>query len=455
MLKKSSIIALSCAVCSFAVFSVSTFATSTLSTPITLKSVTADMEFLASDDLKGRKIGTLGITQTENYIEQQFKQAGLVPLKSLNSYKQTFNLITFTPKTIEVTLNNELIANSDITFTGALETFNWQQSEVKQQVVAANDDLSAIIKQVNIQGDNTVLLVNSQHKELFQRYQNHFATGVKTTSARKQSALVMILTEQMSITQLAINAVIIKSKQQLNNVIGVIPGTEKPDEFVTFSAHHDHLGTHVLSIEDDATHNLVKPDNIYNGANDDASGVTAVLNLARYYSKHKPKRSIMFVTFTAEESGLLGSSYFINDINSESIIAMLNIEMIGKASEFGPGKFWMTGYERSNLASILNQQLQLNKQQIYADPYPKYRLFYRSDNASLAKVGVPAHSISSTQMSNDHDYHQVSDNLASLDLVQMTDIINAIAFASKPLIDAQQTPSRIEKAIAKPTGLIF
>lgn len=412
---------------------------------ISVASIEKDMQFLASDDLKGRLAGSPEISIAEDYIATQFKEAGLQPLRGLTSFKQEFTLHRYIPKQIRVLLNSQQIEQQHIAFAGSASTFNFNKSNINTKIVSKSEDLRSLIKQANAEGGNTLLLVNNAHKELFKRYQNHFTQGSQTIEQRKPAALVMILADAINVDDLAVNGSIEHQQQTLANIIAVKPGLLKPEEFVIFSAHHDHIGTTANS----------EGDTIYNGANDDASGVSAVLNLARHYQHKDNNRSIMYVTFTAEESGLLGSSYFIKDINAGSIMAMLNIEMIGKPSEFGAGTFWMTGYERSDLGKILNKNLNAKEQQIFADPYPKYKLFYRSDNASLAELGVPAHSLSSTQMSNDLDYHQVSDELETLDLQQMTDIVNDIATASTSLINGKDTPSRIEQTKPKAKNLIF
>src|SRR5699024_4576885 len=187
-------------------------------------------------------------------------------------------------------------------------------------------------------------------------------------------------------------------QKELANVAAKIEGQRK-DEIIVFSAHYDHLG-------------IVKPaagDSIANGANDDASGTSAVIELAKYYShKKQPVRTIIFVTFTAEEEGGYGSKYFSEQFNPDHITAMFNIEMIGKPSKWGPNAAWITGFNKSTFGKILQENIKEIDYQFKPDPYPKQHLFYRSDNATLARLGVPAHSISTTPIVNDPDYHQVT-----------------------------------------------
>ena len=226
---------------------------------------------------------------------------------------------------------------------------------------------------------------------------------------------------------------------------GVLKGHEKNGENVLFSGHYDHLGS-----KDG------EGDTIYNGADDDASGTTAVLNLAQYYAeKDNNKRTLMFSAFTAEEIGGFGSKYFSQQLNPDDVVAMINIEMIGKPSKFGAGTVWMTGMERSNLGTLLNEKLAATNTEIFADPYPEQGLFYRSDNATLARLGVPAHSFSSTQLDKDQHYHQVSDDLASLDLTSMHKVIESLATATQSLVDGEVTPTRVDKAQVRASGKIY
>jgi len=238
------------------------------------------------------------------------------------------------------------------------------------------------------------------------------------------------------------------SKSELTNVVAVLPGKTKPDEIVLYSAHYDHLG--------ESTTEAANTDKIYNGADDDASGTAAIINIAQYYAKEDNNaRTLMFVAFSAEEIGGFGSRYFSQQLDPKKITAMINIEMIGKASKFGAGSLWMTGMERSNLGEQLNLVLAKSGKKIYKDPYPEQGLFYRSDNATLARLGVPAHSFSSTQLDKDQHYHKVSDDLASLDLNSLHKVIEALAIATNPLVDGSVTPSRIDANKVKAKGLIY
>jgi Zn-dependent M28 family amino/carboxypeptidase len=223
-------------------------------------------------------------------------------------------------------------------------------------------------------------------------------------------------------------------EMSLFNIVGVLKGKSKADEYVVISAHYDHLG---LKAGEEG-------DLVFNGANDNASGVSAVLALAEHYkSVDLNERSILFVAFTAEEMGLIGSNYFGKQVDPNSIIAGINIEMIGKESPFGPKTAWLTGFDRSNFGQIIQKNLQGSNYSIYPDPYVDYRLFFRSDNASLARLGVPAHTFSTSPMDKDLDYHKVSDETKTLDLFTISETIKAIAIGTLSIIKGNDTPSRI------------
>ena len=223
------------------------------------------------------------------------------------------------------------------------------------------------------------------------------------------------------------------------NIIGVLEGKSKKDEYVVISAHYDHLG--------------MKPngegDIIYNGANDDASGVTGVLTLAEYYKKQGNERTIVFIAFTAEEMGLVGSTHFGKGIDASKFVAGINLEMIGKTPSFGTNTAWLTGFERSDFGKIVQKNLEGTGYKLFPDPYIKFRLFFRSDNASLARLGVPSHTFSTTAIDKDKDYHQLSDEAETLNMTIITQTIQAVAKGTQSIINGIDTPSRIVLEEAK------
>ena len=165
-------------------------------------------------------------------------------------------------------------------------------------------------------------------------------------------------------------------------------------------------------------------DTIFNGADDDASGSVAVLELAEQLAKgRRPKRTVIFAWFGSEESGGYGARHFIDapPVPLETIVANLEFEMIGRADKaVPPHTLWLTGYERSNLGP----ELARNGAKIVADPHPEQNFFQRSDNIQLARRGVIAQTVSSFGLHT--DYHRASDEVKTIDFVHMTDSIRSM-----------------------------
>jgi len=236
----------------------------------------------------------------------------------------------------------------------------------------------------------------------------------------------------------------IESKHEITelpaaNVVGVLPGKSKKNEYVIFSGHYDHLG-----IMGKDRNGNVQTDSIFNGANDDAAGTTAMMVLAQYFKAiNNNERTLIFVAFTAEEVGGYGSTYFSRQFNPAQVMAMFNIEMIGSESKWGKNSAFITGYEKTDMGKILQSNLEGTDFTFYPDPYPTQQLFYRSDNATLARLGVPAHTISTTKIDVDPYYHKASDEFSTIDIDNMTRIIRAIALSSKGIVSGKETPSRV------------
>ena len=277
---------------------------------------------LASDEMQGRRAGTLGIERAAQYIEHEFKRLGLKTYDTLSSFRQTFT---------------------------------FKNRRTQEEITSSN-------------------------------------------------------------------------------IIGVLEGKSKKEELVIISAHYDHLGIR-------AKEGVL--DSIYNGANDDASGVTGILALAEYFKKVGSERTLIFAAFTAEEMGLIGSTHFGKGIDASKFVAGINLEMIGKTPSFGPNTAWLTGFERSDFGKIIQKNLVGTGYQLFPDPYKKFNLFFRSDNASLARLGVPSHTFSTTPIDVDEDYHQVSDEVETLDIAVITQTIQAVAVGTKSIISGVDTPTRI------------
>lgn len=239
------------------------------------------------------------------------------------------------------------------------------------------------------------------------------------------------------------------------NVVGAIQGKSRPNEVIIFSAHYDHIGT-IRTIRTNPIPFINEKgktkigDTIYNGANDNASGVSAVISLAKYFAKQKNnERTLIFVAFAGEELGELGSGYFASLTEPALIKAVINIEMIGRKA-FNDDRPYMTGSELSDLYEILNRRLYQENKVTYkrhfilSDPFPAENLFIRSDNYPFAKLGIPAHTIMTTAPT-DMYYHSLSDEASTLDYELMSRIGKAIAISCNGLVTGEDTPKRISQ----------
>ncbi len=209
------------------------------------------------------------------------------------------------------------------------------------------------------------------------------------------------------------------------NVVGVLRGTDPVlrDSAVLIDAHYDHLGIRTAP-----------GDSIFNGADDDASGTVAVLEIARALaSGPRPKRTVIFAATTGEEVGLLGTRWYLQHpvMPVASMTANLEIEMIGRPDSLagGAGRAWLTGFDRSTMGTMFaNAGLP-----IVPDRRLDQQFFTRSDNIAFARAGVPAHTLSSYNMHA--DYHTVRDDATRVDFGHMTEVIRAGASAARLLAD--------------------
>ena len=199
------------------------------------------------------------------------------------------------------------------------------------------------------------------------------------------------------------------------NVVALLPGTDRKDEYLIYSAHWDHLGIG----------RPVNGDSIYNGAVDNASGVASMLAIAEAFTKgEKPERSIVFLAVTGEEQGLLGSEFYATHPIYPPKKTVANINMDALSSP-GPMKdLTITGYGQSEMDEYAKDAADKQGRYIIPDPVPEKGYFFRSDHFSFAKVGIPALYASGAhedfahgeeyikKMNEDyeeHNYHQPSD----------------------------------------------
>lgn len=395
---------------------------------IKVADVTRTISFLASDDMMGRQVYTPEIDKAADFIATEFRKAGLQPLNGTH-FLQSFVMISATQQSIHAQSAGKVVDPKNIIVLTSKPQFSFSADHVQVETIKAGDNLFS--KAVEWAGSSQSLLV-----QVDESFSDRFArlAFLKRNFFKTDADIVFIL-GNTNIKELSVKATHAIKENKLSNVVGVLPGKKLKEEYVIFSGHYDHIG-------------IGKPENadsIYNGANDDASGITAIIELARHFATQKNnERTLIFAAFTAEEVGGFGSQYFSKQLSPEKVMAMFNIEMIGTDSKWGKNSAYITGYEKSDMGDILQKNLKGSGFTFYPDPYPDQQLFYRSDNATLAKLGVPAHTISTSKMDSEPNYHKPSDEVKTLDLENMTEIIKSIGISAQSIISGKDTPTRVD-----------
>ncbi|MBB2150064.1 M20/M25/M40 family metallo-hydrolase [Pedobacter gandavensis] len=395
---------------------------------------------LSSDEMEGRATYSPGIDKAANFIAAEFKSIGLKPLEG-NGYRQTFTKKKLKPVSTQVSIDGKDIpAENILVYGNTAETQVFDQSNSAGWIkLDPAKPFNAQLRALTKENKKQLVLVDPKFADVFKRIREYLAQGAELDEKKSDNgstAFVLVLGVDTVAKDFRVN---LKNKLEtltLFNVAGVIPGKSKAKEFVVFSGHYDHLG--IIKSGD--------TDSIANGADDDASGTTAVIALAKYYKKlNNNERTLIFVAFTAEEIGGFGAKHFSEKLNPDEVVAMFNIEMIGKDSKFGKNTAFITGYDKSDFGKILQKNLEGTEFTFHPDPYPQQNLFYRSDNATLAALGVPAHTISTDQIDSDKYYHTVKDEFETLDVDNILSTIKGIAKSANSIIKGTDTPTRIPK----------
>ena len=431
----------------------------------------AHMEFLASDAMQGRGSGTQFELLAGHYIASQLRQFGVEPSGDADAGGQrTFlQTVTLTRQSLAAAPALSFSANGQIkrwehgremlvgrisaaTFTGALQKLRVGEMPQPGAVVllsgseGSNAQPSfAQAMEMARQGVLAVLVLETS--AVRQRWAAMGAElpqlPVATNAAAGAGSIFVLSTDAYGeLQQVAagtpINLEGTLAPAQTNytwNVVGVLRGSDPKlaSEAVLLSAHMDHLGV------GGGQH---AGDQIYNGADDDASGVVAVLELARVLGEgRRPKRTIYFVLFGSEEKGGYGAQHFLAHppVALNQFIANLQFEMIGRPDpKVAADTLWLTGYERSTLGAELARQ----GARLVADPHPEQNFFQRSDNYALARRGVVAHTVSSFGLHP--EYHQPQDDIAHINFAHMTRAINSMAAPIFWLANSNFTPTWFE-----------
>lgn len=441
-----------------------------------------DLSFLASDALQGRYTPSPGLTIAAEYIASKFRAAGLAPGGN-DGYFQTAEMISRTlPKVTEpLVVHGEgtpiTVAPHEIRVTRASAAADIKDAPVLKVsernpdrlqglklegrvVMAPAVDYSAIAD-----ADRMDIALRARAFDKAVAQSKALLEVVVTPKERRTAATDFLYAEdnaavpsiQVESGQLATAlmnplpltlSVNIPAPQDqrvtVDNVVGVLRGSDPglKSTCVMVTAHYDHIGT------SETAGNLAesKPtatDKIYNGANDDGSGTVSVIEIARALAHLHPRRSIVFVTFFGEERGLLGSTYYGRHplFPIPKTVADINLEQVGRTdSSEGPeiANASITGYDYSNVTKYLEDAGKATGITIYKDNNGSDQYFVRSDNASLAEQGVPAHTL--TTAFEYPDYHGVGDEWQKIDYDNMAKVDRTVALAVLNIANSAKAP---------------
>ncbi len=397
---------------------------------INVKEVERIEKVLASDDMRGRRAFTPDIDKAADFIAAEFKSAGLGTLNNNGSYKQAFAMVRTKHLSSSAILDGKALDPKNIlVITCQPQLKITEQSGYEKVMIKAGMTLQNEARKYARSNKNLIVLVDKSYANSFGNL-----SRLRSTLFKTENTVVFVLVDDGP-SSFIIESTHEITEQKLANVVAVLPGKSLKNEYVVFSGHYDHLGVG----------KPVNGDSIYNGANDDAAGVTGVIMLAKYFKQqNNNERTLIFAALTAEEVGGFGSQYFSRQFNPDKVVAMFNIEMIGTESKWGKNSAYITGYDKTNMGAIMAKDLEGTGFTFHPDPYPAQQLFYRSDNATLARLGVPAHTISTSKMDVEPHYHKLTDHVETLDMGNMTAIIKAIALSAKSIISGTATPSRVK-----------
>lgn len=397
---------------------------------INVKEVERIEKVLASDDMRGRRAFTPDIDKAADFIAAEFKSAGLGTLNNNGSYKQEFAMVRTKHLSSSAILDGKALDPKNIlVITCQPQLKITEQSGYEKVMIKAGMTLQNEARKYARSNKNLIVLVDKSYANSFGNL-----SRLRSTLFKTENTVVFVLVDDGP-SSFIIESTHEITEQKLANVVAVLPGKSLKNEYVVFSGHYDHLGVG----------KPVNGDSIYNGANDDAAGVTGVIMLAKYFKQqNNNERTLIFAALTAEEVGGFGSQYFSRQFNPDKVVAMFNIEMIGTESKWGKNSAYITGYDKTNMGAIMAKDLESTGFTFHPDPYPAQQLFYRSDNATLARLGVPAHTISTSKMDVEPHYHKLTDHVETLDMGNMTAIIKAIALSAKSIISGTATPSRVK-----------
>jgi hypothetical protein len=417
---------------------------------ITEERVRETVTWLAADERAGRDTGSPELAAAAAWIAARFAKAGLSPVREEGSWTHEFPMTGWLldSTAVQVTLTRkEGDAEREIVLAPDADVRQWTVAEATSgsnepaTVGAADDPVVQRLLQSASSRRPVLLEVGEDHAFWRQASKQHRRLGGRRVASRpvllvRKGALPPPPPDDRDVEWTITWSTAAPEKVEVpqHNVMALLRGRTRPDEYVVVSAHYDHIGVG----------RDVGGDAIYNGADDNATGTTAVVLLAEALAAERVDRSVLFVCFTAEEKGLQGSKAFCArpPVPLARIVANLNLEMLGRPEPEQQGKAWITGADYSDFAAIAAPALQRGGVAL-VDFELASRLFTASDNWSFVQHGIVAHSVSAGSLHQ--DYHQPGDHADKLDIAHMTKVIRALRELVVELCNREQPPQWTEK----------
>ncbi len=421
--------------------------------------VSAHENFLSSDVLAGRGSATRDEELTATYVASEFESYGLKLAPGMTAYLQSAEIVApeldghATLQAGDATLQEggdfALLTSSGASVAGPLarvaapDVQTVQLAEGSVVLLTGVTDRRTLFSAMTVlrrRGASAILVPETTSlSELPQMFGGKTQVSIRLAEDPPRKAPAVLLLHAVAAAKftanngtqisIAVHALPPPKPRQTFNAIGYLAGTDPAAGTLLLTAHLDHLGVG----------HPVNGDSIYNGANDDAAGTTAVLELAHALAAGpRPRRSVLFVCYGSEEIGELGSTYFGHHppVPLHDLVANLEFEMIGNQDpRMPPGVLLLTGWERSNLGPALKEHGAL----VGPDPYPEQHFFERSDNYALALQGVVAHTAAG--WGTVPTYHQPNDDMAHLDLAFMTRAIQSLVEPVRWLANSDFRPA--------------
>jgi hypothetical protein len=441
------------------------------------------LRFLASDELKGRATARPEIHIAARYISEDFRSLQLKECPGTEDYFQKFEIKMITPPqkgSLQIGEHSFQLGESLIQLNGGNVSLNapvvfvsygskndFEKADVKGKIVitlAGNNDSSKFrqafsktrAKRMLAEENGAVALVElSSGSDVPWNALQHYTTQEHVARQNESDTLPVfwlkdsdhsleqLVKNQASAAKLTVTGTLQKTIPA-ENVMGYVEGTDPQlkNQYIVLSAHYDHLGVAKTPVEEDG-----KMDSIYNGARDNAVGVTAVMDAARYFVQHPPKRSVMFVAYTGEEIGEIGSKYFASHpvIPLNQIVYNMNID---NGDYNDTTIITVVGMGRTSADEDIQKGCKAFGLKAIADPAPEQDLFDRSDNVNLAEKGIPAPTFSLGFTKFDAQtmkhYHHVSDEVGNMNLNYVMKYIKSYILAAKNIADDSTQPTWVK-----------